>query len=81
MNSLYKLLVRDIRGSFLMSPLFLASMLVSPLIYIFVLGFAFSGFIPSIVLDGVSMSYVLFLAPGIIISQFLMGGVYAGASI
>ncbi|MGB8779935.1 MAG: ABC transporter permease [Candidatus Bathyarchaeia archaeon] len=81
MNSMLKLLVRDIRGSFLMSPLFLASMLVSPLIYIFVLGFAFSGFIPSIVLGRVSMSYVLFLAPGIIVSQFLTGGVYAGASI
>ena len=81
MNSMLKLLVRDIRGSFLMSPLFLASMLVSPLIYIFVLGFAFSGSIPSIVLGRVSMSYVLFLAPGIIVSQFLTGGVYAGASI
>jgi ABC-2 type transport system permease protein len=56
-------------------------MLVSPLIYIFVLGFAFSGAIPSIVLGGISVSYVLFLAPGVIVSQFLTGGVYAGASI
>jgi ABC-2 type transport system permease protein len=81
MNSILKLLVRDIRGSFLMSPLFLASMLVSPLIYIFVLGFAFGGAIPSVVAEGISMGYILFLAPGIIVSQFLTGGVYAGASI
>jgi ABC-2 type transport system permease protein len=81
MNSILKLLVRDIRGSYLMSPLFLASMLVSPLIYIFVLGFAFCGAIPSLVAEGISMSYILFLAPGIIVSQFLTGGVYAGASI
>lgn len=81
MNSILKLLIRDIRGSFLMSPLFLASMLVSPLIYIFVLGFAFSGLIQDVVVGGKSMSYVLFLAPGIIVSQFLTGGVYAGASI
>lgn len=81
MNSMLKLLVRDIRGSILMSPLFLASMLVSPLIYIFVLGFALGGAIPSVVSGGISMSYVLFLAPGIIVSQFLTGGVLAGASI
>ncbi len=81
MNSILKLLVRDIRGSYLMSPLFLASMLVSPLIYIFVLGFAFGGAIPSLVAEGISMSYILFLAPGIIVSQFLTGGIYAGASI
>jgi len=81
MNSILKLLVRDIRGSFLMSPLFLASMLVSPLIYIFVLGFAFGGAISSVVAGGISMSYILFLTPGIIVSQFLTGGVYAGASI
>lgn len=81
MNSILKLLVRDIRGSFLMSPLFLASMLVSPLVYIFILGFAFGGSIPSVVAGGISMSYILFLAPGIIVSQFLTGGVYAGASI
>jgi ABC-2 type transport system permease protein len=81
MNSMLKLLIRDIRGSFLMSPLFLASMLVSPLIYIFVLGFAFSGLIPNVYVSGKSMSYVLFLAPGIIVSQFLTGGVYSGASI
>ena len=64
-----------------MSPLFLASMLVSPLIYIFVLGFAFGGAIPNAVAGGISMSYILFLAPGIIVSQFLTGGIYAGASI
>jgi ABC-2 type transport system permease protein len=81
MNSLLKLLVRDVRGSLVMSPLFLASMLVSPLIYIFVMGFALGGAIPSIVSGGVSMSYVLFLAPGIIVSQFIAGGVLAGASI
>jgi ABC-2 type transport system permease protein len=81
MNSILKLLVRDIRGSFLMSPLFLASMLVSPLVYIFILGFAFGGAIPNVVAGGISMSYILFLAPGIIVSQFLTGGVYAGASI
>ena len=81
MNGTLKLIVRDIRGSFLMSPLFLASMLISPLIYIFVLGFAFTGAIPSLSLGGQTISYVLFLASGIIVSQFLTGGVYAGASI
>lgn len=81
MNGILKLLIRDVRGSFLMSPLFLASMLVSPLIYIFVLGFAFGGLVPNVVVGERSMSYVLFLAPGIIVSQFLSGGVYSGASI
>jgi ABC-2 type transport system permease protein len=64
-----------------MSPLFLVSMLVSPLVYIFVLGFAFTGAIPNLTISGLSVSYVLFLASGIIVSQFLTGGVYAGASI
>jgi ABC-2 type transport system permease protein len=81
MNSMLKLLIRDIRGSLVMSPLFLVSMLVSPLVYIFVLGFALGGAIPRIVSNGISMSYVLFLAPGVIVSQFLAGGVLAGASI
>jgi ABC-2 type transport system permease protein len=81
MNGTLKLIVRDIQGSFLMSPLFLASMLISPLIYIFVLGFAFTEAMPSLSLSGQTISYVLFLASGIIVSQFLTGGVYAGASI
>lgn len=81
MNATLKLIVRDIRGSYLMSPLFLVSMLISPLVYIFVLGFAFTGAIPSLSVGGQSVSYVLFLASGIIVSQFLIGGVSAGASI
>ncbi len=81
MNALLRLLARDIRGSVGMSPYLMLSQLVSPLVYIFVAGFMYSGIVKGIEINGVTVSYVLFLAPGIVVSQFMLGATYAGSMV
>jgi ABC-2 type transport system permease protein len=81
LNALLRLLIRDIRGSVGMSPYLVLSQLVSPLVYIFIAGFMYSGIVKGIEIDGVTVSYVLFLAPGIVVSQFMLGASYAGSMV
>jgi len=57
----------------------LAMQLISPIFYIFVAGFAYAAVIPKINIGGKEVSYVLFLAPGIIIGQIMMAASIAGA--
>jgi ABC-2 type transport system permease protein len=57
----------------------IAMQLISPLFYIFVAGFAYGAVIPKIDIGGKEVSYVLFLAPGIIISQIMIAASIAGA--
>lgn len=53
--------------------------LVTPLFYIFVAGFAYSAVIPTTNLGEGNISYVLFLAPGIIVMQIMFAASIAGA--
>jgi ABC-2 type transport system permease protein len=78
---LLRLLVRDIRGSIGMSPYLVLSQLISPLIYIFVAGFMYGGIVKGVEVSGVTVSYVLFLAPGVVVSQFMLGATYAGSMV
>lgn len=51
--------------------------LVTPLFYIFVAGFAFASIIPKI--PGTNVSYVLYLAPGVVVMQIMFAASMAGA--
>lgn len=62
-----------------MSPTLMLSQLVTPLLYIFVAGFMYSGIIKGIEINGVTVNYVLYLAPGVVVSQFMLGASYAGS--
>jgi ABC-2 type transport system permease protein len=53
--------------------------LVTPLFYIFIAGFAYSSIIPSMTVEGKSVSYVLFLAPGVVVMQIMFAASIAGA--
>jgi ABC-2 type transport system permease protein len=51
--------------------------LVTPLIYIFVAGFSYASVIPNAVVGNIS--YVLFLAPGVVVMQIMFAASMAGA--
>jgi ABC-2 type transport system permease protein len=55
----------------------IAMQLINPLFYIFVAGFAYGAVIPKT--DTAGVSYVLFLAPGIIVMQIMFAASIAGA--
>ena len=68
---LLRLLYRDLRVQLLSGrPLVLTNFLY-PLVYIFVVGFAFQGLIPQVELGGQRISYTLFLVPGIVAVQVM----------
>jgi ABC-2 type transport system permease protein len=53
--------------------------LITPLFYIFVAGFAYASLIPTMPIGGREVSYVLFLAPGIVVMQIMFAASMAGA--
>jgi ABC-2 type transport system permease protein len=57
----------------------IAMQLVTPLFYIFVAGFAYGAVIPAMNIGDKNVSYVLFLAPGIIVMQIMFAASIAGA--
>jgi len=79
MNSFLRLLYRDLKAGLWSTKSMLAMQLVSPLFYIFVAGFAYSAVIPAINVGGKQVSYVLFLAPGIAVTQIMFAASFAGA--
>jgi len=79
MNSFVRLLYRDLKAGIWSTKSMIAMQLVSPLLYIFVAGFAYSSFISSTTIGGRTVSYVLFLAPGIIVMQIMFAASIAGA--
>lgn len=79
MNSFIRLLYRDMKAGLWSTKSMLAVQLITPLFYIFVAGFAYSVMIPSVNIEGKDVSYVLFLAPGIIITQIMFAATFAGA--
>lgn len=81
MNKLLSLLIRDLKSSVGLSWHLLASQLVMPIVYIFILGLTFSRAIGDIVIGDVVTSYVQFLAIGIAFGQVMLGASYAGAMV
>lgn len=79
MNSFLRLLYRDLKAGIWSTKSMIAMQLVTPLFYIFVAGFAYSAVIPTTNLGEGNISYVLFLAPGIIVMQIMFAASIAGA--
>lgn len=79
MNSFLRLLYRDLKAGIWTTKSMLVAQLVTPLFYIFVAGFAYGAVIPSMSVAGREVSYVLFLAPGVIVMQIMFAASFAGA--
>ena len=79
MNSFLRLLWRDLKAGLWTTKTMIAMQLVTPLFYIFVAGFAYGAVIPTMSIGGREISYVLFLAPGIIVMQIMFAASIAGA--
>jgi ABC-2 type transport system permease protein len=77
MNSFLRLLYRDLKASLWSTKSMMVVQLVTPLFYIFVAGFSYASVIPST--DVGNISYVLFLAPGIVVMQIMFAASMAGA--
>lgn len=79
MNSFIRLLYRDLKAGIWSTKSMIVMQLVTPLFYIFVAGFAYSAVIPNMNVGNRNVSYVLFLAPGIIVMQIMFAASIAGA--
>lgn len=78
MNSFLRLLYRDLKVSLWSTKSMLVVQLVTPLFYIFVAGFAYASVIgPK--MPGTDVSYVLYLAPGVVVMQIMFAASMAGA--
>jgi len=81
MSRLLSLLLRDLKSSVGLSWHLLASQLVMPIVYIFILGLTLNRVIGNVTVDGTTISYVQFLAVGVAFGQLMLGASYAGAMI
>jgi ABC-2 type transport system permease protein len=80
MNSFLRLLYRDLRAGLWSTKSIMAVQLVTPLFYIFVAGFVYASIIdPRTIAAGGAVSYVLFLAPGVVVMQIMFAASMAGA--
>lgn len=79
MNSFFRLLYRDLKAGLWSTKFMIAVQLISPIFYIFVAGFAYGAVIPIMDIGGREVSYVLFLAPGIVVAQIMFAASMAGA--
>jgi len=81
MNRLLRLLIRDLKSSVGLSWHLLASQLVMPIVYIFIMGLTFTNVIGKVTIDGVTVSYVQYLAIGVVFGQLMLSASYAGAMV
>jgi ABC-2 type transport system permease protein len=79
MNSFIRLLYRDLKAGIWSTKSMIVMQLVTPLFYIFVAGFAYGAVIQNMNIGDRNVSYVLFLAPGIIVMQIMFAASIAGA--
>jgi ABC-2 type transport system permease protein len=79
MNSFLRLLYRDLKASLWSTKSMIAVQLVTPLFYIFVAGFGYASVIPRMSVGNREVSYVLFLAPGVVVMQIMFAASMAGA--
>ena len=78
---LASLLLRDLKSSVGLSWHLLASQLVMPIVYIFILGLTFNHMIGNITIGGTTLSYAQFLAVGVVFGQLMLSASYAGAMV
>jgi ABC-2 type transport system permease protein len=80
MNSFLRLLYRDLKASLWSTKSMIVVQLVTPLFYIFVAGFVYSAIIdPKTIGVSGGVSYILFLAPGVVVMQIMFAASMAGA--
>jgi ABC-2 type transport system permease protein len=79
MNSFFRLLYRDLKTSLLSTRSTMVVQLVTPLFYIFVAGYGYASVIPTMSVGGKEVSYILFLAPGVVVMQIMFAASMAGA--
>lgn len=80
MNSFLRLLYRDLKAGLWSTKSMLAVQLVTPLFYIFVAGFVYASIIdPKTIAGSGGISYILFLAPGVVVMQIMFAASMAGA--
>lgn len=79
MNSFLRLLYRDLKTSLLSTKSTMVVQLITPLFYIFVAGFGYASVIPKMTIDNKEVSYILFLAPGVVVMQIMFAASMAGA--
>lgn len=80
MNSFLRLLYRDLKASLWSTKSMIVVQLVTPLFYIFVAGFVYSSIIdPQMIASNGGVSYILFLAPGVVVMQIMFAASMAGA--
>jgi ABC-2 type transport system permease protein len=80
MNTFLRLLYRDLKAGLWSTKSMLVVQLVTPLFYIFVAGFVYASIIdPATIAAGGGVSYILFLAPGVVVMQIMFAASIAGA--
>ena len=79
MNSFLRLLYRDLKAGLWSTKSMIVVQLVTPLFYIFVAGFGYAAVIPKMIVGNREITYVLFLAPGIVVMQIMFAASMAGA--
>jgi len=79
MNSFLRLLYRDLKAGLWSTKSMMIVQLVSPLIFIFVAGFGYASLIPPMTAGNRQVSYVLYLAPGVVVMQIMFAASMAGA--
>jgi ABC-2 type transport system permease protein len=80
MNSFLRLLYRDLKAGLWSTKSMIVVQLVTPLFYIFVAGFVYSAIIdPKTIAGSGGVSYILFLAPGVVVMQIMFAASMAGA--
>jgi ABC-2 type transport system permease protein len=79
MNSFLRLLYRDLKAGLWSTKSMIAVQLVTPLFYIFVAGFGYAAVIPKMTVGNKDVSYILFLAPGVVVMQIMFAASMAGA--
>lgn len=73
--------MRDLKSSVGLSWHVLASQLVMPIVYIFILGLTFNRVIGEVMIGEIAISYVQYLAVGVVFGQLMLSASYAGAMV
>jgi ABC-2 type transport system permease protein len=78
---LWGLIYRDIIAGFAASKANLAYNLLTPILYVFIVGFGYQGIVNSVQSGGRPVNYVLFITPGIITFQIMSVAIQTGMTL
>jgi ABC-2 type transport system permease protein len=81
MKRLIRLLIRDLKSSVGLSWHLLASQLIMPIVYIFIMGLTFANIIGEVTIGSAKVNYVQYLAIGVVFGQLMLSASYAGAMV